>query len=136
MKFKVNANAIVRVRYELDVWETIEEYPKVVTERDVDFDIEDIWFTPKALNITDEFTKADDEPSGFRDPGYMIRANIQHHFGFHLPKNDRLITQIIVSPLDVEVLSQAGVSEAKKLERKLKQTRTGYSFPGGQITGF
>ena len=133
MKFKVNTNAKARVRYELDGWDIL-EWSEIVTERDVDFDVEDIWFTPKALNI-DEFRKADNEPAAFRDHGYMVRANIQHHFGFHLPENDRLITQIIVSPLDVQVI-QGGVLDAKKRERKLKQTRTGYSFPGGQITGF
>jgi len=133
MKFKVKANAIVRVRYEFDGWDIL-KWSEIVTERDVEFDVQDIWFTPKS-DIAD-FREADDEPAGFREHGYMVRANIQNHFGFHLPENDRLITQIIVGPCDVEVISQAGVSEAKKLERKLKQTRTGYSFPGGQITGF
>lgn len=130
MRFKVKANTAVKVRYgELDGWDPY-NWSTIETERDVVFEEDDVWFIPANSDITKNVKTANTEPLNFCNHPF-----IQTLFGFHIPENDRLITQIIVIPEHVELISQPGISEAKKLEGKLKQTRKGYSFTGGPITG-
>ena len=105
----------------------------MLTEKVVEFDLEDIWFAPERSTLREIHRSALDEPNDFRkridNTYYMI-----NYYGFHLPKNKYNVEQIVVPKSLVEViedpLENSHISEQKKLERKVKMTRGNYTFTG------
>ena len=106
----------------------------MVTERVVEYGIEDIWFAPAKSPIGMKTNRAAvGEPDDFRkrvnNTYYMM-----NYYGFHLPKNKHNIEQIVVPRSQVEVIDEPAekshISEQKKLERKVKMNRGNYTFTG------
>jgi len=113
----------------------IGEWSNIVTEKTVEFDLEDLWFTPIPSPIKDVHARrAIGEPNDFRkrisNTYYMV-----NYYGFHLPENKYNVEQIVVPKNSVTVIEdpseKSHISNMKKLERKVRQSRQGqYSFTG------
>lgn len=136
MKFRIEKGVSVHCRNVRGKW-SIGRWSSMVTERAVEYDLEDVWYAPTDSSLTKVHRKAIGEPSDFRK-----RINnayyMQNHYGFHLPKNKYNVAQIVVPRSLVEVIDdpneKSHISEQKKLERKLKLNRGNYTFTGHPYT--
>lgn len=105
----------------------------MLTEKAVEFDVEDVWFAPLGSPLEKISQAAAGEPKDFRErinnKYYLI-----HYYGFHLPKNKFNVEQIVVPKNLVTVIEDVThISEAKRLQRKVHRARRGqYSFTGRQ----
>lgn len=105
----------------------------MLTEKAVEFDVEDVWFAPLGSPLEKISQAAAGEPKDFRErinnKYYLI-----HYYGFHLPKNKFNVEQIVVPKNLVTVIEDVThISEAKRLQRKVHRARRGqYSFTGIQ----
>ena len=133
MKFRVEKGVSVYCRNVRGKW-NIGRWSSIITEKPVEFDLVDVWFTPANSPIKDTNTlRAIGEPDDFRkrinNAYYMT-----HYYGFHLPENKYKVEQIVVPKKLVTViedpLENSHISEQKKLERKVKMTRGNYTFTG------
>ncbi len=134
MKFRIEKGVSVHCRQVRGLW-NIAHWSNSLTERVVEYDLEDIWFAPVDSPIASmKFHRsAIGEPSDFRkriDNTYFM----VNYYGFHLPKNNRNVEQIVVPRSEVQVIDdpaeKSHISEQKKLERKVKMARGNYTFTG------
>jgi len=134
LKFRIEKGVSVFCRNVRGKW-SIGRWSNIVTEKTVEFDLEDLWFTPIPSPIKDVHARqAIGEPSDFRkrisNTYYMV-----NYYGFHLPENKYNVEQIVVPKNLVTViedqLDKSHISDAKRLERRVRQSRQGqYSFTG------
>lgn len=133
MKFRIEKGVSVYCRNVRGKW-SIGWWSNMLTEKAVEYDLEDVWFAPKDSSLKEVYRSAIGEPDDFRK-----RVNnayfMQEYYGFHLPKNNRNVEQIVVPKTYVEIIpdptEKSHISEAKRLERKVKQSRKfHYSFTG------
>ena len=132
MKFRVEKGISVYCRNVHGKW-SIGKWSSMLTEKAVEFDLEDIWFAPERSTLREVHRRAPNEPHDFRmhiDNTYYMT----NYYGFHLPKNKYNVEQIVVPKSQVEVIEDPSegshISEQKKLERKVKMTRGNYTFTG------
>lgn len=137
MKFRIEKGISVYCRNVRGQW-SIGSWSNIITEKPVEFDLRDVWFTPAHSPIKDAYTRhAIGEPDDFRkrinNAYYMV-----HYYGFHLPENKYNVEQIVVPKQLVTVVEDPAevshISEQKKLERKVKMARGNYSFAGNYFT--
>ena len=132
MKLRIEKGVSVHCRNQRGMW-SIGRWSSIITERAVEFDEEDVWFAARKSPLYGLHRKAEHEPNDFRErinnTYYMI-----NYYGFHLPPNDRLIDQIVVPSTQVTMIGdlnkKSRISSTKRLERKAKELRDGYSFTG------
>lgn len=133
MKFRIEKGVNVYCRNTQGEW-NIEGWSNMLTEKAVEFDVEDIWFAPKHSPLEKTYHNAVGEPKDFRKRSINTAYYMVHHYGFHLPKNKYNVEQIVIQRELVTVIEdpkeKSHISEKRRLQRKVRQSRRNYSFTG------
>ena len=122
MKFRVKKGTFVATHSEGMgfEWGTSGDWGWKDTEFEVTFGEDEIWFIPDAIDKL--FKDANTEET------WKVVEN--RCFGFKLPPNKTKIDYIIVKKKDVEVIKESGISEHKKIVRRLRRQGGEHWFQG------
>lgn len=130
MKFRIEKGISVYCRNKRGAW-SIGRWSNILTEKPVEFDLDDIWFAPRGSALKDVHNYAKNEPSDFTkrvNNAYYMSS----YYGFHLPENKYNVEQIVVPQDLVQVIEDPDegthISEARRLQRKVRQNRKNYNY--------